>query len=53
MPLLAAPDTTNKYGIRDRAILKLMYATGLQVSELVHLKMGELHLEMGLIPDHW
>ncbi|HBF76186.1 MAG TPA: site-specific tyrosine recombinase XerD [Lactobacillus sp.] len=47
--LLAAPDTTNKYGIRDRAILEVMYATGLRVSELVHLKMGELHLEMGLI----
>ena len=47
--LLAAPDTSNKYGIRDRAILEVMYATGLRVSELVHLKMGELHLEMGLI----
>lgn len=47
--LLAAPDTGNKYGIRDRAMLEVMYATGLRVSELVHLKMGELHLEMGLI----
>lgn len=47
--LLEAPDTSNKYGIRDRAILEVMYATGLRVSELVHLKLGELHLEMGLI----
>ncbi|WP_125545736.1 site-specific tyrosine recombinase XerD [Levilactobacillus lindianensis] len=47
--LLAAPDTANKYGIRDRAILEVMYATGLRVSELVHLKFGDLHLEMGLI----
>lgn len=47
--LLAAPDTANKYGIRDRAILEVMYATGLRVSELVHLKLGDLHLEMGLI----
>ncbi|MBS0948087.1 site-specific tyrosine recombinase XerD [Levilactobacillus brevis] len=47
--LLAAPDTTTKYGLRDRAILEVMYATGLRVSELVHLKLADLHLEMGLI----
>ncbi|MGX6428331.1 site-specific tyrosine recombinase XerD [Levilactobacillus yonginensis] len=47
--LLAAPDTSNKYGLRDRAILEVMYATGLRVSELVHLKLADLHLEMGLI----
>lgn len=47
--LLAAPDTANKYGVRDRAILEVMYATGLRVSELVHLKLADLHLEMGLI----
>lgn len=47
--LLAAPDVSTKYGCRDRAILETMYATGLRVSELVHLKMDDLHLEMGLI----
>ncbi|WP_304053855.1 site-specific tyrosine recombinase XerD [Levilactobacillus namurensis] len=47
--LLAAPDTTDKYGIRDRAMLEVLYATGLRVSELVHLKLVDLHLEMGLI----
>lgn len=47
--LLDAPDTGNKYGIRDRAILEVMYATGLRVSELVHLKLADLHLDMGLI----
>ncbi|GAA3613686.1 site-specific tyrosine recombinase XerD [Secundilactobacillus similis] len=47
--LLDAPDTTTKYGIRDRTILEVMYATGLRVSELVHLKMSDLHLDMGLI----
>lgn len=46
---MAAPDTSNKYGIRDRAILEVMYATGLRVSELVHLKLADLHLDMGLI----
>ncbi|NLR32571.1 site-specific tyrosine recombinase XerD [Levilactobacillus tujiorum] len=47
--LLATPDTATKYGLRDRAILEVMYATGLRVSELVHLKLADLHLEMGLI----
>lgn len=47
--LLAAPDTTDKYGIRDRTILEVLYATGLRVSELVHLKLSDLRLEMGLI----
>lgn len=47
--LLATPDTSDKYGIRDRAMLEVLYATGLRVSELVHLKLVDLHLEMGLI----
>ncbi|MFD0897589.1 site-specific tyrosine recombinase XerD [Loigolactobacillus binensis] len=47
--LLAVPDTTNAIGIRDRAILEVLYATGLRVSELTHLKMAELHLSLGLI----
>ncbi|PWG00792.1 site-specific tyrosine recombinase XerD [Levilactobacillus bambusae] len=47
--LLAAPDPSKKLELRDRAILEVMYATGLRVSELVHLKLDDLHLEMGLI----
>ncbi|MDF0479954.1 site-specific tyrosine recombinase XerD [Vagococcus sp. PNs007] len=47
--LLEAPDTTDKFGIRDRAILEVMYATGLRVSELIGLKMSDLHLSLGLI----
>lgn len=47
--LLMAPDTDKPLGVRDRAILELMYATGLRVSELVNLTLPELHLEMGLI----
>lgn len=47
--LLATPDTKTAIGIRDRAILEVMYATGLRVSELTHLKLDELHLSLGLI----
>lgn len=47
--LLKVPDTTKPLGIRDRAILEVMYATGLRVSELIALNLNELHLEMGLI----
>lgn len=47
--LIAAPDTTTDLGIRDRAILEVMYATGLRVSELIGLKLGDIHLEMGLL----
>ena len=47
--LLKTPDTSTPLGLRDRAILEVFYATGLRVSELVHLKLTDLHLSLGLI----
>lgn len=47
--LLEAPDTTTPLGVRDRTILELMYATGLRISELVNLKLSNMHLTMGFI----
>jgi integrase/recombinase XerD len=47
--LLAAPDTKAPLGLRDRAMLELLYATGLRVSELVALKAGEVSLDMGVV----
>lgn len=47
--LLAVPNTKTDLGIRDRALLETMYATGLRVSELVNLTGDNLHLDMGFI----
>ncbi|MGR3741856.1 site-specific tyrosine recombinase XerD [Companilactobacillus sp. DQM5] len=47
--LIEAPDVGKPLGIRDRAIFETMYATGLRVSELINLKMDDIHLDIGLI----
>ncbi|WP_394790941.1 site-specific tyrosine recombinase XerD [Rhodoferax sp.] len=47
--LLAAPDVQTPLGLRDRAMLELMYASGLRVSELVLLKTFQLSLNDGVL----
>ena len=47
--LLAAPKHTKPLGLRDRAMLQLLYATGLRVSELVAVETRNLNSEMGFL----
>ena len=47
--LLAAPDVMTTLGLRDRAILELMYASGLRVSEVVELPFEQINLSAGLV----
>lgn len=47
--LLATPDVSTETGLRDRAILELMYASGLRVSEAVNVKMNDIDLDSGIL----
>ncbi len=47
--LLAAPDTSEALGVRDRTMLELMYASGLRVSELVELRVLNVGLNEGVL----
>lgn len=47
--LLEQPNTNKKLGLRDRALLETLYATGIRVSELINLKFNDLHEELKLI----
>ncbi|HEX9020241.1 MAG TPA: site-specific tyrosine recombinase XerD [Nitrospirota bacterium] len=47
--LLEQPDAKTPIGLRDKAMLEVLYATGLRVSELVGLRLAELNLERGFL----
>ncbi|AEH47341.1 Tyrosine recombinase xerD [Parageobacillus thermoglucosidasius C56-YS93] len=47
--LLEAPKTNTPIGIRDKAMIELLYATGMRVSELVNLNLSDVHLTMGFV----
>ncbi|MGB9839914.1 site-specific tyrosine recombinase XerD [Thermovenabulum sp.] len=47
--LLASPDKEDLWGLRDRTMLELLYATGIRVSELISLKVEDVNLEMGYL----
>ena len=47
--LMEAPAARTQYGRRDRAILELMYATGLRVSEVANLKVTDVNLDVGYV----
>jgi len=47
--LLAQPDLSTPLGLRDKAMLELLYATGMRVSELVHVGVADFEMELGIV----
>lgn len=52
MVLLSQPNGNDYKSIRDRAMLELLYATGIKVSELIELNLSDINLQIGIIHMH-
>ncbi len=52
MLLLSQPDGNDYKSIRDKAMLELLYATGIKVSELIELTISDINLQIGIIHTH-
>ncbi len=50
--LLSQPNSSDYKGIRDKAMLELLYATGIKVSELIELNINDINLQIGIIHMH-
>ena len=50
--LLSKPDISDFKGIRDKAMLELLYATGIKVSELIELSLNDVNLQLGILHLH-
>ena len=49
LKLINAPDTRSSVGLRDRAMLEILYASGLRISELINLDLLNLNTRQGLV----
>ena len=52
LKLLSAPDVNDYKGVRDKAMLELLYATGIKVSELIDLSVNDVNLQIGILHLH-
>lgn len=50
--LLSQPDSSDYKGIRDKAMLELLYATGIKVSELIELNLSDVNTQVGILHTH-
>ena len=50
--LLSQPDLSTQKGVRDKAMLEFLYASGMKVSEIIDVKVSDVHIEFGCVEYH-